>query len=31
MKLLLQVCLFLVLGRLAAWVIEKDSCYAFLA
>ncbi|WP_293646482.1 heme biosynthesis HemY N-terminal domain-containing protein [Thiolapillus sp.] len=31
MKLLLQVCLFLVLGGLAAWVIEKDSGYAFLA
>jgi len=31
MKLLLQACLFLVLGGLAAWVIEKDSGYAFLA
>ncbi|HID44385.1 MAG TPA: heme biosynthesis protein HemY [Chromatiaceae bacterium] len=31
MKLLLQACLFLVLGGLAAWVIGKDSGYAFLA
>ncbi len=31
MKLLLQVCLFLVLGGLAAWLINQDSGYAFLA
>jgi HemY protein len=30
-KLLLQACLFLVLGGLAAWVVNKDSGYAFLA
>ena len=31
MKLLLQACLFLVLGGLAAWVIHRDPGYAFLA
>jgi HemY protein len=31
MRLLLQACLFLVLGGLAAWVIQRDPGYAFLA
>ncbi|WP_456448905.1 heme biosynthesis HemY N-terminal domain-containing protein [Thiolapillus sp.] len=31
MKLLLQACLFLVLGGLAAWVVHRDPGYAFLA
>lgn len=31
MRFLLQACLFLVLGGLAAWVVNKDSGYAFLA
>jgi len=30
-KWLLQACLFLVLGGTAAWVVNKDSGYAFLA
>jgi len=30
-KLLLQACLFLVLGGLAAWVVHRDPGYAFLA
>jgi len=30
-KLLLQACLFLVLGGLAAWLVKQDSGYAFLA
>ncbi len=31
MKLLLQASLFLILGGLAAWVIDRDAGYAFLA
>lgn len=31
MRFLLQACLFLILGGLAAWLVQKDSGYAFLA
>ncbi len=31
MKLLLQASLFLILGGLAAWIIDRDAGYAFLA
>lgn len=31
MRFLLQACLFLILGGLAAWLIHEDSGYAFLA